>query len=84
MSEDNGEPSGADETFSYDDMRAAIERGVPTEADREVLIAAMEHLKSVEGTEAFDSAYEHFVASAEGHEAVLGPFLAWLSKLFGG
>ena len=72
------------DALSYDDMRQAIETGVPTEADREVLIAAMEHLKSVEGTEAFDSAYEHLVASAEGHEAVLGPFLAWLSKLFGG
>lgn len=76
-------PSGA-AAPSYDAMREAIEKGVPTAADREALIASMEHLRSVEGTEDFDSAYEHFVASAEGHEAVLGPFLAWLSKLFGG
>jgi hypothetical protein len=70
--------------FSYDAMRATIEKNVPSEADREVLIAQMEHLKAVEGTDAFTSAYERFVQSAENHLPVLGPFIVRLSELLGG
>ncbi len=75
--------SDAAGAFSYDAMRHVIETGVASEADREVLIASMEHLRSVEGTESFTSAYEHFVASAEDHLAVLGPFIASLSRMLG-
>jgi hypothetical protein len=83
LTETPSEPDASDD-LSYDAMREAIERTVPIEADREALIAAMEHLQSVEGAEGFDSAYEHFVARAEGYEAELGPFISWLSKLLGG
>lgn len=69
---------------NYDAMREAIETHVPIEADREALIAAMENLRSVEGTEDFDSAYEHFRISAEGYLDRLAPFLASFGKLFGG
>ena len=75
--------TSAADAFSYDEMRDAIEKNVPIEADRETLIAHVEHLRSVEGTEAFESAYAHFVQSAENHLSVLGPFLAKLSALFG-
>jgi hypothetical protein len=84
MNETPSPTPDAEGAFSYDAMREVIETGVTSDADREVLIASMEHLRSVEGTEAFTSAYEHFVESAEDHLPVLGPFLARLSAMFGG
>ncbi|MEO6339559.1 MAG: hypothetical protein ABIO39_05945 [Caulobacteraceae bacterium] len=68
---------------SYDAMREAIEKNVASDADRELLIASMEHLQAVEGTEAFTSAYEHFVESAENHLPTLGPFITWLEAMLG-
>ncbi len=78
-----GGPPNPDDTFSYDAMRAAIEKGVPAEAAHETLIAAMKHLRSVEGTDAFDSAYEHLKTSAEAHIDLLGPFISAFSRMFG-
>jgi hypothetical protein len=72
------------DAFSYDAMRQVIETGVTSDADREVLIASMEHLQSVEGTEAFTSAYQHFVDSAEDHLPALGPFISRLAAMLGG
>ncbi len=83
MNQNASDAAGTTGGFSYDAMRDVIEKGVASDADREVLIASMEHLRSVEGTELFTSAYEHFVASAENHLAVLGPFLPRLSAMLG-
>ncbi len=69
--------------FSYDALRDAIEKGVPSETDREVLIAHVEHLQSAEGTEAFESAYEHFVKSAQSHLSALGSYLVHLEAMLG-
>ena len=83
MTENSTEPSSGADKFSYDVMRDAIENNVTSEADREVLIASMEHLQAVQGTEAFTSAYEHFVQSAENHLPVLERFLTSLSEMLG-
>lgn len=73
----------SDAAFSYAEMRDAIEKGVPSQADREALIAKAEHLEATEGTESWESAYEHFIDSARAHATVLGQFIARLEAMLG-
>ena len=67
--------------FSFDELAEAVERGVQSRTDREVLLEAVERLRDTQGTGGFVQAYHTFISRAADYVGLTGPFLPALSSL---